>query len=321
MKKMNETTRRAIAVCALSVLNGTLLALLRMNILFGSSYIPSTGLYPEGTHTSAFETGLIVLSLSLMNYGFLFSSRGRRYEFVRLPVAGTFAGGLAGFGMLALGVSVFISAKISGESLTRFDSILVILSLVCAASFLMEAFSGEEKLSPDGVSVLMLFRPICCLFISFYFYFDSTTVIHDSNKKMAILFFAAVLLSLLYEVKMRVTRARTSTFVILNALSLCYGIMYAVPGIVWYFASGEALVLSVFFDVAVLFLSVWCAVRLISLTSRTDTDGAEAPETAEAPEITEASETAVEQTECGSEAGSAETTAAEENTEEGETEI
>lgn len=317
MKKMNETTRRTVTVCALSALSGVLLALLRMNILFGS-YISSTGLYPEGTHTSAFETGLIVLSLSLAVCGFLFSSRGIRYEFVRLPVAGAFAGGLAGFGMLALGVSVFISAKISGESLTRFDSILVILSLVCAASFLMEAFSGEEKLSPDGVSVLMLFRPICCLFISFYFYFDSTTVIHDSNKKMAILFFAAVLLSLLYEVKMRVTRARTSTFVVLSALSLCYGIMYAVPGIVWYFASGEALVLSVFFDVAVLFLSVWCAVRLISLTSRTDTDGAEAPE---ASEITEASETAVEQTKCGSEAGSAETTAAEENTEEGETEI
>ncbi len=269
MNKINETKRRAIVVCALSLLCGALLAVLRLNVLFGA-YDPSVGLYPECPNTSAFEVGLLVLSLSLMPVGFLFSSGKQNYEFAVRPVVNTFAGGLVGFGFLALGASIFITSKISGASLSRFDGVLVVLSLVCAASFWMESFSGEDKLSEDAVSILMLFRPICCLLISFYFYFDDSSVIHNSNKKMVTLFFAVVLLSLLYEVKMRVSRAKMPLFVILNALSVCYSIMYAVPGLVWYFANGEGLILSVFFDMAGLFLGVWCAVRLLSITSRTE---------------------------------------------------
>ena len=266
MKKMNETKRRATVVCVLALLCGALLALMRMNVLFGS-YDPSVGLYPKCSDTSAFEIGLIALSLSLMLGGMLFTSRTREYKIVTHPIAGAFAGGLAGFGFLALSASIFITDKIRGVSLTRFDSVLVILCLVCAASFWMEAFSREEKLNEDTANVLMLFRPICCLIISFYFYFDSSTVIHDSNKKMATLFFAVVLLSLLYEVKMRVTKARTSLFVVLNALSVCYGMMYSIPGLVWYFVNGESLMISVFFDVLGLFLTVWSALRLLSVTS------------------------------------------------------
>lgn len=195
------------------------------------------------------------------------------------PIARCFTGALLGFGFCALGISTFIATKMNTLPLSRFDGVLIVLSLVCAASFFMELKDGV--LGKEASVVLMLFRPVCCLFVSFYFYFDSSTVIHDSNKKMATLFFATVLLALLYEVKMKLVPAKIPVFASLNALSLAYSIMYGVPNIVWYFTQGESLMLSIFFDIVVVMLGLWSVMCILSVSSPET-----ACETAEGAEMT-----------------------------------
>ncbi len=252
----------AVLVC------GSVLAGLRMNILFGE-YDASIDLYPKNSANAVFETALLIISVLLIFSGLLFCSKNTKYRPGFSGVAVTFSHSLLGLCFLALGFSRFIGSKLEGRSIGRFDSVLIILSLVCAASFFMEAFSKDSQLGFDAVTVMMLSRPICCLFISFYFYFDATTVIHNSNKKMATLFFALVLLTLLYCVKFRTESAKMPVFVSLTALSLCYGVMYAVPNLVWFFMHGEELLLSVFFDITSAALSIWCGVCLLTIKQKT----------------------------------------------------
>ncbi len=263
--RIDGTKIRAIVLCAIALLCGGVLAALRIKVLFGA-YDPATGLYPRCPDTAAFEIGMLALSLSLALGGLMFVSI-KDCRIVPIPIVRDFSGALLGFAFLAVAVSTYVSSKVNMIALSRFDGVLIVFCLVCAASFFMEAFSKSDVLSKEAATLLMLFRPVCCLFISFYFYFDSKTVIHDSNKKMATLFFAAVLLSLLCEVKMKLTKTRIVLFASLYALSLCYSIMYAVPDLVWYFVQGDSLMLSVFFDVAAAALGIWSAVCILSISS------------------------------------------------------
>lgn len=264
---MMKTTRiKSAALCAAAVLFGALLAALRMNILF-TSYDSTIGLYPQGSARSAFEGVLFFGSLFVILGGALFVSKQARYKMNFAGVGMTFSHSFLGLCFLGLSVATFIRSKISDVSLSRFDSLLVVLSLVCAASFFMEAFGADVGLGQDATTIMMLARPITCLFISFYFYFDTTSVIHSSNKRLATLFYALVLLTLLYAVKFRADKTRVPVFMSFAALSVSYGMMYSIPNLVWFALHGEELVLSIFFDLLCAALTVWCVVCLFSVNS------------------------------------------------------
>ena len=196
--------------------------------------------------------------------GALFVSKKNPYKLNFSGVGMTFSHSFLGLCFLGLGIATFIRAKIEVVSLSRLDSVLIVLSLVSAASFFMEAFGTDVGLGHDATTVMMLFRPITCLFISFYFYFDTTRVIHSSNKRLATLFYALVLLTLLYAVKFRTQKPRIYVFMSFAALSVSYGIMYCVPNIVWYVFHGEELVLNIFFDLLAVALTIWCFVCILS---------------------------------------------------------
>ena len=261
---MKTTRIRSFLCCGCALLLGAVLAALRINILF-TSFDPKTDLYPRGEATTLFETLLLVFCVASLLCGLLFLSKENPYKINFSGIAMTFSHSFLGLCFLGLAFASFVTSKIRGVSLSRFDAVLVIFCLVCAVSFFMEAFGKEGQLGYDATTVLMLFRPVTCLFISFYFYFDASTVIHNSNKKLATLFFAVVMLTLLMTVKFRAAAPRVSTFVSLALLSIVCGVMYAVPNLAWFFAYGEGLVLSVFFDLLTVALVIWCCVCVFSV--------------------------------------------------------
>lgn len=271
---MKKTKLKALILCLGSVICGIILATLRINVLFGA-FDNAIGLYPKDESTAVFDTALIITSILLLLGGLLFCERKSSFKLNFSGIAMTFAHSFLGFCFLGLGFSSYITAKMNEIPLSRLDAVLVILSLVCTVSYFMEAFGRGGQLGHDATTVLMLFRPVCCLFISFYFYFDSTTVIHNSNKKLATLFFALVLLTLLSAVKFRVQKPKMATFMSFVALSVSCGIMYFVPDLVWFFSTGEGLMLSVFFDVLAVALTIWCCVCILSLKGTTEITRAE----------------------------------------------
>ena len=266
---MKTTRIKGLILCLGSVMCGGILAALRTNVLFGA-FDNTIGLYPKDGATAIFDMALIVTSIVLFLGGLLFCERKSSYKLNFSGIAMTFAHSFLGFCFLGLCVSSYLTAKINGMPLSRLDAVLIILSLVCTASYFMEAFANGGQLGHDTTTVLMLFRPVCCLFISFYFYFDSTTVIHNSNKKLATLFFALILLALLSAVKLRVQKPKMVLFMSSAALSVSYGIMYFVPDLVWFFSRGEGLMLSVFFDILALALTIWCCVCILSVKGMTE---------------------------------------------------
>lgn len=261
---MKITRIKSTVLCVAAVLFGMLLAALRMSILFGS-FDPAIDLYPKGSARDTLESVLFFGSLVLLLGGALFVSKENRYKLNFSGVTMTFSHSFLGLCFLGLAIATFIRAKIGEVSLSRLDSVLIVLSLVSAASFFMEAFGTDAGLGHDATTVMMLSRPITCLFISFYFYFDTTSVIHSSNKRLATLFYALVLLTLLYAVKFRTQKPRVFVFMSFAALSVSYGIMYCIPNVVWFVLRGDELVLNIFFDLLALALTVWCLVCVLSV--------------------------------------------------------
>ena len=145
MKRINGTKLRAVVLCVLAMLCGGVLCALRLRILFGA-YDPSAGLYPKCPDASAFEIGMIALSVSLALGGMMFV-KCKDLELRPVPVVRDFAGAFLGFAFLAIAVSSYIRSKVDMIPLSKFDGVLIVLCLVCAASFFMEAFAKREKLS------------------------------------------------------------------------------------------------------------------------------------------------------------------------------
>ena len=255
---------KSIVLLLASFVLGGVCAALRILVL-SSDYIHSEGLYQNGRYYELFSAFAVGAGLVLFLLGLTFAAGKMRYTIREGSLLSIFANAFCGFCFLALAFSIFLSAKISGVGLARLDSVLVVLSLVCAVSFLLEAFSRQDNLSADALLIMMLSRPVVCLFISFYFYFDSSTVIHNSNKKVATLFFAIALLSLLYFVKLRCTEGKGWIFASVTAVSICYGITYVVPNLFWYFTKGEPMFLGIPFDVVGVALLTWLSSALLSL--------------------------------------------------------
>lgn len=289
---------RSVLSCGIALLLGAVLAALRINILF-TTFDPKTDLYPRDAMTSTFEVVLLVFCIASLLCGLLFMSKRSLYKINFSGIAMTFSHSFLGLCFLGLSFASFITSKIREVSLSRFDAVLVIFCLVCAVSFFMEAFGKEGQLGYDATTILMLFRPVTCLFISFYFYFDTTTVIHDSNKRLATLFFAVVLLTLLMTVKFRAATQRVSAFISLALTSIVCGVMYAVPNLVWFFSYGEGLVLSIFFDLLTVALVIWCCVCVLSVC-RTHPVGIESLVSAISSEESADKETVGDRTESGS---------------------
>ncbi len=249
-------------LCLVSLMCAGVLAVLRSLILFGD-YDNKICLYPNGALNTALMTCTVVFFVLLSALAFI-SLRGEgKYKINYGSVGMIFSQSLASFSFAALAFSIIVITKKEEMSLGVFDSVLIALSLVAAVSFFSDAFAKKETLGVDASVVLKLFSSICCLFVTFYFYFDKTTAIHNTNKKFATLAFVAALLTTLYAAKAYVGRVNKIVFASANMLCVCYSVAYAVPNLVWYFKASSPLLINVFFDVVSLALAIVSAMTLL----------------------------------------------------------
>lgn len=254
---------KTAVLCVAAVVFGAVTAAVRTLILFGGEGTP-VSLYPNGGLTDVFAVLLLLFSVMLCLGVCIFNGESKRLTPNKGNGAMVFSGTLLGFCFLALALSVFFSAKLNETPLTMLDAVLTVLSLISSVSFFSDAFA-KEQLSEEASIVMMLSRPICCLFITFYFYFNSSTVIHDSNKKTATLAFVFMLLSFMYGIKYHTGKPKTKSYISFTLLAVFYTIVYSLPNLVWFFAAGESLLRSVFFDLLPLAFCVYSAASLLSL--------------------------------------------------------
>ena len=264
MTTSNRTKIKCMLMLFASLLCAAVCGAFRF-LIITTEYDHTEGLYPGGGNTDMLYAVIVASTLLLICLGAMFGSKSTEYTIKDGTPLTLFANTFAGLGFLALAFSIFLSAKAVGVGLGRLDAVLVVLALVCSVSFLLEAFSREGAITGDALHIMMLSRPICCLFISFYFYFDSSTVIHNSNKKIATLFFTAALLSLLYLVKIRITDSRIWSFMSFSAISVCFGITYFVPNLIWYFTEGEPMFLGIVFDIVCVAVCVLISAYMLSV--------------------------------------------------------
>ncbi len=270
----NEPARKKrkaalVLLSVLCVLFGIVLLTLRLLILF-SDYDNSICLYPYGALNTAFGvcTASFVLVLIVLSFVFMRGEGKYKINYSSIPL--TFSQSLLSFSFAALAFSVIFIAKRAETSLSTFDSVLIALSLVSAVAFFADAFASNETLGIDAGVVLKIFACACCLFITFYFYFDKTTAIHNTNKKLATLAFSAALLAIFYSVKAYVKKTNKAVFVALNLVTVTLCVMYSVPNLVWYFKNSEPLLLNVFFDVVCLSLGILSLSALLSFERAAD---------------------------------------------------
>ncbi len=264
--KINASPKKSlklIILCAVALIFGGVLAAIRSMILFGE-YDNSICLYPSGTLNSALGLGAVLFGVILAVLAFLLLRGEGTYKIAYDSIGMIFSESLLSLSFAALALSVIVAAKKAEVSLTTFDSVLIALSLVSAVSFFADAFAKKDVLGVDANVVLKLFASVCCLFITFYFYFDRTTAIHNTNKKYATLAFAAALLSILYAAKVYLKKTNKVVFATVNLLCICYTLAYAVPNLVWFFKESEPLLLNVFFDVVALALCIMSGMSLLS---------------------------------------------------------
>jgi len=273
--------------CFAAFLLGGVLAAIRSLILFGE-YDNKIALYPNGTAKTTLVACFVCFSVLLAAAAYFVTKDKKKYRLAYESTGMIFTQSLLAFSFAALAFSIFFASKAAQTPLSTFDSVMIALSLIAAVAFISEAFSKKDTLGTDASVILKLFGPLCCLFITFYFYFDKTTPIHNSNKKVATLAFAAVLLSLLYGTKAFVGNAKKIAYVCPTLLSVCYATAYAVPNLVWYFKVGSPLLLNVFFDFLTLALGAYSAMSLMSfeLTDKEAEPLAEMP-AADEPEAVE----------------------------------
>ncbi len=249
-------------MCLAAAVFGGVLAVLRSLVLFGD-YSPIIALYPNGTVNTALWVCTALFGALLFSLAFLFLRGDEKYKINYSGIGMTFAGSLLSFSFAALAFSIIVISKKDEVSLSTLDSVLIALSLVAAVAFFADAFAKRDVLGVDASVVLKLFAAICCLFITFYFYFDATTAIHNTNKKFATLAFTAALLSILYGAKAFLKKTNKAFFVAVNLLCVCYSLAYAVPNLVWYFREGSPLLLNVFFDVVCIALGIFGGMTLL----------------------------------------------------------
>lgn len=260
--KRKRTDNKYAYAALVAFLLGGVLAVIRSLILFGD-YDNKIALYPNGHLKTALIAGVVLFSTALAAVAYFLTKTDRKYRLAYENTGMIFSQSLLAFSFAALAFSIFLASKVAQVSLSTFDSVMICLSLIATVAFVSEAFSKKDTLGTDASVILKLFGPICCLFITFYFYFDKTTPIHNSNKKVATLAFVAALLSLLYGIKSFVGNAKKSVYVGTALLSVCYATAYAIPNLVWYFRVGTPMLLNVFFDVLAFALGAYCAMSLM----------------------------------------------------------
>ena len=256
---------------------GGALAYIRSLILFGG-YDNRICLYPNGALNTAFNICTAIFGVLLAAFAFIVLRGKEKYTVKQGGVGLIFSQSLTSLSFAALAFSVIFITKKAEASLSTFDSVLVALSLVSAVAFFASAFADKETLGVDAGVLLMLFASACCLFITFYFYFDKTTAIHNTNKKFATLAFSAALLAVFYGSKAFIKKTNKAVFAALNLLCVCYSTMYAVPNLIWYFKTSSPLLLNVFFDVVCLSLGILSFVTLLSFERAEDTQTEDAAE-------------------------------------------
>ncbi len=263
-KKNYSGMARILCLCA--ILFGTIESALRSLILFGE-YSNDIALYPRNTTTLVFAVSAILFTAVLLCFGLLFNSKDKDAWYVCESGASMFFGSLVGFCFLAFAITVMLAAKVNGTSLGTIDGVMIVLCLICAVSYIAGGLGMEKTLGSDAAAIMMLSRPIACLFIAFYFYFDQTTVIHNSNKKAATIFFVAALLTLLYSQRKNVGKPVSALYISFALCTVCHSLMYSVPNLIWYAKVGEPLLVNVFIDVISLVLGLLSAVYLMNVRS------------------------------------------------------
>ncbi len=248
---------------------GGALSYIRSLILFGG-YDNRICLYPNGALNTAFNICTAVFGVLLAVLSFIVLRGKEKYTVKQGGVGLIFSQSLTSLSFAALAFSVIFIAKKAETSLSTFDSVLVALSLVAAGAFFASAFADKETLGVDAGVLLTIFASACCLFITFYFYFDKTTAIHNTNKKFATLAFSAALLAVFYGSKAFIKKTNKAVYAALNLLCVCYSIMYAVPNLIWYFKTSSPLLLNVFFDVVCLSLGALSFATLLSFERAED---------------------------------------------------
>ena len=263
LKKKKSAGSKYTFAALVAFLFGGVLAAIRSLILFGE-YDNRIALYPNGDMKTALVAGFVLFSAALIVLAYFVTKDERKYRLAYESTGMIFSQSLLAFSFAALAFSIFFASKVSNPPLSTFDSVMTCLSLIATVAFISEAFSKKDALGTDASVILKLFGPICCLFITFYFYFDKTTPIHNSNKKVATLAFVAALLSLLYGIKAFVGNAKKMVYASTTLLSVCYATAYAIPNLVWYFRVGKPMLLNVFFDVLAFSLGAYAAMSLMS---------------------------------------------------------
>ncbi len=274
-------------ICLAAVLSGGILAVLRSLVLFGG-YDNRTALYPFGALNTALWICTVGFGVALAALAYVLLKKEGGYRIYSDSVGMIFSQSLVSFSFAALAFSIILLSKKAQASLDMLDSVLIALSLVAAVAFFSDAFAKKDVLGVDASVVLKLFASVCCLFVTFYFYFDGTTAIHNTNKKFATLAFVAGLLAILYTAKSYIKTTNKLLFVSVNALCVAYCMAYALPNLIWYFSVGTHLLLNVFFDVVALALGIWSGMTLISFVPSSEESVQEKTEETEETEISSA---------------------------------
>ena len=263
-------------LCIAGAVFGVIVAAIRSLIIFGE-YDNKIALYPNGAMQTAFWISLAAFALILFVAAVLLGKGKEKYrpDFEPMPVL--FSQSLCAFSFAALAFVIILTSKSTDKLYQVLDSLLIVLSLISAASFFMQAYAKKESLSADAQTFLKCFGPICTLFIAFYMYFDKSSVIHNTNKQIATVAFVFSLLFLLYSVKLYVSRVKLGIYAFWCSATVFVSVAYAVPNIVWFFMKRSPLLINVFFDILVISLGVYAACVLCSV-KRADTPAKEKKE-------------------------------------------
>ena len=205
------------------VLIFTVLAVLvqSLAVLFG--YDASMNVYKHGSILGT-ASGITVFVLVAIYSALAFLVMRRLRGLKGLPPTSTvnaFISAAGGVFITLSSVVMWLQSRSVGGNVSNVSAMMMIFSIPAAAYFIMSALKGTRQGLLYGLGFFPVLWAVACLL---RVYFDVGTAINDPIRVTFQVSFAAIMLSLLFELRTRLGKRGTTVYVIFSGIAVIIGL-------------------------------------------------------------------------------------------------